>query len=129
MGMAPTIGPGELGQERRIDLLLHRPPVDAMLRRYCTLVFAKTGSYDGAARRLGIDGERAAEDGARQLLPHPVGRRARRPVLAADHHVAHALLEHPEPSIHGVSRGSGVFPRGDRAWRIICRDVRDGTQR
>ena len=29
--------------------------VDAMLRRYCTLAFAQTGSYEGAARRLGID--------------------------------------------------------------------------
>ncbi len=28
---------------------------EEMLRRYCTLVYAKTGSYDGAARRLGLD--------------------------------------------------------------------------
>ena len=28
---------------------------DALLRRYCTLVFARTGSYQETARRLGID--------------------------------------------------------------------------
>jgi len=28
---------------------------EEMLRRYCTLVFAQTGSYEGTARRLGID--------------------------------------------------------------------------
>ena len=28
---------------------------DALLRRYCTLVFARTGSYQDTARRLGLD--------------------------------------------------------------------------
>jgi len=28
---------------------------DALLRRYCTLVFASTGSYQETARRLGLD--------------------------------------------------------------------------
>ncbi len=28
---------------------------EELLRRYCTLIYARTGSYDGAARRLGLD--------------------------------------------------------------------------
>ena len=28
---------------------------DEMLRRYCTLVYAETGSYQETARRLGLD--------------------------------------------------------------------------
>jgi hypothetical protein len=28
---------------------------DALLRRYCTLVYAETGSYLATARRLGLD--------------------------------------------------------------------------
>ena len=28
---------------------------DELMRRYCTLVYARTGSYEEAARRLGID--------------------------------------------------------------------------
>lgn len=28
---------------------------DEVLRRYCSLVYAREGSYEGAARRLGLD--------------------------------------------------------------------------
>jgi hypothetical protein len=30
-------------------------PAEELLRRYCTLVYARTGSYEAAARRLGLD--------------------------------------------------------------------------
>ncbi len=29
--------------------------IDELLRRYCTLVYAQAGSYEGAARRLHVD--------------------------------------------------------------------------
>jgi hypothetical protein len=36
-------------------------PADALLRRYCTWVYAQTGSYSETARRLGLD-PRTARD-------------------------------------------------------------------
>jgi hypothetical protein len=44
-------GPDELTAAIRAGSL----SADALLRRYCTLVFASTGSYQETARRLGID--------------------------------------------------------------------------
>lgn len=37
------------------DLLQGRLTADALLRRYCTLVYAETGSYEETARRLQLD--------------------------------------------------------------------------
>jgi hypothetical protein len=33
---------------------------DELLRRYCTMVYARIGSYEETARRLQIDGQRRA---------------------------------------------------------------------
>ncbi|MGH0031142.1 MAG: sigma 54-interacting transcriptional regulator [Myxococcota bacterium] len=41
-GLAEALAAGELS-------------ADALMRRYCTVVYARTGSYEEAARRLGID--------------------------------------------------------------------------
>jgi len=51
----PRPAPHRVREELASAILGAALTVDAMLRRYCTLVFAQTGSYDGAARRLGID--------------------------------------------------------------------------
>ena len=51
----PRPAPHGVREELASAILGGALTVDAMLRRYCTLVFAQTGSYDGAARRLGID--------------------------------------------------------------------------
>ena len=37
------------------ELLAGELSADELLRRYCTLVYARTGSYEEAARRLGLD--------------------------------------------------------------------------
>jgi len=46
---------------------------DEMLRRYCTLVFAQTGTYQETARRLGIDRRTVKEKVDRTLLEHLTG--------------------------------------------------------
>jgi transcriptional regulator of acetoin/glycerol metabolism len=47
----PMCGPDDLGSQ------LERGELSAeeLLRRYCTIVYARTGSYEEAARRLGLD--------------------------------------------------------------------------
>jgi DNA-directed RNA polymerase specialized sigma24 family protein len=37
------------------EILAGRLSADEVLNRYCTLIFAETGSYQEAARRLGLD--------------------------------------------------------------------------
>ena len=37
------------------EILAARLSVDEVLGRYCTLVYAETGSYQESARRLGLD--------------------------------------------------------------------------
>lgn len=37
------------------EILAARLPAEEVFNRYCTLVFAETGSYQEAARRLGLD--------------------------------------------------------------------------
>jgi hypothetical protein len=58
--------------------------VDAMLRRYCTLVFAQTRSYDGAARRLGIDRRTMKEKVDPALLEQLTGGDGRRHARSTD---------------------------------------------
>jgi hypothetical protein len=57
---------------------------DELLRRYCTLVYAQTGSYQETGRRLGPDRRTVRErstrrcwpiSGARDLVPRTVARR------------------------------------------------------
>ena len=37
------------------DVVAGRLQVDELIRRYCTLIYAETGSYEQTARRLGLD--------------------------------------------------------------------------
>jgi excisionase family DNA binding protein len=48
---APASGPEDLAAAFHAGTLT----ADDLLRRYSTLVFARTGSYEEAARRLGLD--------------------------------------------------------------------------
>ncbi len=45
----------DLHDELLGDLIEGKLSADELLRRYCTLVYAETGSYEATARRLGID--------------------------------------------------------------------------
>jgi len=53
----PTGAPagGSLGDDLADDLAEGRLSADALLRRYCTEVYARTGSYEETARRLELD--------------------------------------------------------------------------
>ncbi|MBI1374206.1 MAG: sigma-54-dependent Fis family transcriptional regulator [Phycisphaera sp.] len=42
-------------QRLAADFTAGELPADDILRRYCTLVYARVGSYEGAARELGLD--------------------------------------------------------------------------
>ena len=48
---------GDPSARRRIadDVLAGTLSADEMLRRYCTLIYADTGSYQETGRRLGLD--------------------------------------------------------------------------
>jgi MoxR-like ATPase len=46
---------GDPGREIANEILSARLSAEEVLGRYCTLVFAETGSYQEAARRLGLD--------------------------------------------------------------------------
>ena len=52
---------------------------DELLRRYCTIVFAQTGSYQETARRLGIDRRTVKDKVASSLISKPA-RTEKRPV-------------------------------------------------
>jgi hypothetical protein len=51
---AASPGPRRRRRDHRRDPF-RLASADALLRRYCTLVFARTGSYQETARRLGLD--------------------------------------------------------------------------
>jgi hypothetical protein len=53
---------------------------EELLRRYCTLVYARTGSYVETARRVGLD----RRTGRERIGPRPAGRapRGTSPLLA-----------------------------------------------
>ncbi len=51
----PAPAPRGAREELARAVLTGSLSVDELVRRYCTLVFAQTGSYDGTARRIGID--------------------------------------------------------------------------
>ena len=53
----PVAAPQNAGEGKLLaaDLEEGNLTVDELLRRYCTLVYARTGSYSEAARRLGLD--------------------------------------------------------------------------
>ena len=48
-------GAGDVREELAREFAAADLPAEEILRRYCTLVYAKTGSYQEAARRLGLD--------------------------------------------------------------------------
>ena len=45
----------DVGSDLAAELSLGRLSAEDLLRRYCTIVYAETGSYEEAARRLGLD--------------------------------------------------------------------------
>ena len=52
----PTRGDGGTSIAELVDGIQEASlSVDELLRRYCTLVYFRTGSWDGAARQLGVD--------------------------------------------------------------------------
>jgi DNA-binding NtrC family response regulator len=51
----PRIAPGAAAGDLAALLAEGRVSADALLRRYCTQVYARTGSYEETARRLGLD--------------------------------------------------------------------------
>jgi transcriptional regulator with AAA-type ATPase domain len=48
-------GAGDVREELAREFAAADLPAEEILRRYCTLVYARTGSYQEAARRLGLD--------------------------------------------------------------------------
>ena len=46
---------GDLSRSLAEDLSHARVSVDELLRRYCTLVYVRTGSYEATARKLNLD--------------------------------------------------------------------------
>jgi DNA-binding NtrC family response regulator len=71
-GAVPALSPGE---ELAAALEAGTLTAEELLRRYCTLVFSRTGSYQETARRLGID-RRTVKDKVdpgvlAQLRPQP----------------------------------------------------------
>jgi len=51
------VTPGSTGIRDRLagEILAADLSAEEVLRRYCTLVYARTGSYEEAGRRLGLD--------------------------------------------------------------------------
>ena len=75
----PPHAPGQtpnddLNQSLANDISRGALTVDELLRRYCTLVYAQTGSFEATARRLRIDRRTVKAKVDPQLLepPHPL---------------------------------------------------------
>lgn len=61
----------DLNQSLASDISRGALTVDELLRRYCTLVYAQTGSFEATARRLRIDRRTVKAKVDPQLLEHP----------------------------------------------------------
>ena len=66
VGVPPTNG--DLHRSLADDISHGKLTIDELLRRYCTLVYAQTGSFEATARRLKIDRRTVKAKVDRQLL-------------------------------------------------------------